>query len=129
VILAVIVLGLATGLYGYGLGYDDLTIAGFGSALLLGVASLDLKLGSAGKRWRALGDMSYSLYLVHVPVQIAVLLVADLVFAGDRSFASSPMVLPLYVASFVALAHFAYRFYERPARRKLRRLLTPENKQ
>lgn len=122
--LALAAIGGLFGGLGLWLGEEELATAGICSALVLAAACLDLRAGAAGRMWRALGDMSYSLYLVHVPLQMCILLVADTLFAGDRSFADNPLVLPLYVIASIALAHLSYRFYERPARGRLRRLLT-----
>jgi peptidoglycan/LPS O-acetylase OafA/YrhL len=72
---------------------------------------------------RRLGDMSYSLYLVHVPVQMTALLVADIGFDGTRAFATSPLTLPIYLLVAIILADLAYRRFERPVSRYLRRVL------
>lgn len=77
-----------------------------------------------GRRLGGLGDISYSLYLVHVPLQMTVLLIADLAFGGTRAFAGSLLTLPIYVATTCILAHTAYRWLEYPAGRYIRRGLT-----
>jgi peptidoglycan/LPS O-acetylase OafA/YrhL len=67
----------------------------------------------------ALGDASYSIYLVHLGVLLAVAWVTGsvargLVFDGIR--------LVVVIAAIVALSMFVYRFYEAPFREWLRRL-------
>lgn len=72
---------------------------------------------------KRLGDMSYSIYLIHVPLQMVILLLDDVMFAGSRAFAASPWTLPLYLFVTVWLADFTYRQFEIPASRALREKL------
>ena len=67
-----------------------------------------------------LGDLSFSVYLVHVPLQIAFLLILDLAFNGDRSFADSIITLPIYIAITIFVAAMTYKYYELPARNLVR---------
>lgn len=69
-----------------------------------------------------LGDLSYSIYLVHVPIQMTVLLTADLFFGGTRAFANNLLTLPLFLAATLFVATLAHYRFERPAGRYLRRL-------
>jgi len=65
-----------------------------------------------------LGDISYSTYLWHMPVQIALVIfsarVAPIAF-------SSPWALALYFALVFAVSSFSYRYFEVPARGWMRR--------
>lgn len=65
---------------------------------------------------RFLSDTSYSVYLVHVPLQMLVLLFADTYCAGSRTFADSAITLPVYVLLSVFLAYLAHRYVEKPSR-------------
>jgi peptidoglycan/LPS O-acetylase OafA/YrhL len=69
---------------------------------------------------KRLGDMSYSIYLVHVPLQMVTLFLDDVMFAGSRAFATSLWTLPIYLFVTVWLADFTYRQFEIPASRALR---------
>lgn len=89
--------------------------------LILFLAALDSWAPKLARVLKPLGDMSYSLYLVHVPIQATVLLCADLWFDGTRSFAESYWLLPVYVFASVALAHIVHIKFERPAGKAIRR--------
>jgi peptidoglycan/LPS O-acetylase OafA/YrhL len=67
----------------------------------------------------ALGDASYSIYLVHLGVLLAVALLTGSAGRG-LAFDSAPLVV--VVAAIIALSMLVYRFYEAPARECLRRL-------
>jgi len=88
--------------------------------ILLTAALVDLRYGNKIAKLKSVGNVSYSLYLVHVPLQMCVLLVADLFFEGNRGFAQSPFLLPIYLISSVLVSFFVYRFYELPVGRLYR---------
>ena len=67
----------------------------------------------------ALGDASYSIYLVHLGVLLAV---AWLTGSTGRGFVFDSMRLVVVVAAIIALSMLIYRFYEAPARVWLRRV-------
>jgi len=83
--------------------------------------------------WRQMGDISYSLYLVHLPLILAFWIVRHLLVAPDPQ-AMSPMgyrftkpeglagLAALYIAA-IGAATLTYRFVEQPARRWLRTVL------
>ncbi|MEM0943898.1 MAG: acyltransferase family protein, partial [Pseudomonadota bacterium] len=83
------------------------------------------RLEALGQRLTPLGDLSYSLYLIHVPLQIALLLVADLALGGTRSFAETAWLLPVFLAVSMGLAHLTYHGFERPAGRWVKAALLP----
>lgn len=110
------------------LGYGDLAISGFSVAALSLCARLDHILPRIGIRLSVLGDISYSVYLVHVPIQMTVLLLADCFFGGTRGFAGSFLTLPLYFSVSVLVAFFVHRNFERPAGSFIRqRLMSPDS--
>jgi len=67
----------------------------------------------------ALGDASYSIYLVHLGVLFAV---AWLTGLGGRGLVFDSIRLVAVVTAIIALSMLVYRFYEAPAREWLRRL-------
>ena len=73
---------------------------------------------------RTLGDMSYSIYLVHVPIQMAILLIADLAFDGTRAFADSYVVLPVFMVVSIWVSHSVFYRFERPVNQWLRQKLS-----
>jgi len=65
-----------------------------------------------------LGDMSLSIYLIHVPLQMAILLALEL--AGKAVPYGNPLFLGGYLVALLALAHLTRRWVERPAQAMLR---------
>lgn len=68
-----------------------------------------------------LGDLSLAVYMIHMPLQCAILLAYRL--AGRALPYSSPWFLVGYGASVIAAAWLVHRYYEAPARAYLRRRL------
>ncbi|MDX8354557.1 acyltransferase [Cognatiyoonia sp. IB215182] len=127
--LAIGSVGGALSIAGFRVGVDHLLVAGLAVALLAVAAGLDSVATQSGKRLSALGDISYSLYLVHVPLQMTVLLFADVFFDGSRQFAESYLTLPVYVTASVLLAYAIFHWYERPLGRMSKRALLGRKKQ
>lgn len=104
--------------------------AGLGAAVLLGVALLDCLCPLQARPGphpirrvvMTLGDASYSIYLVHIPLQLTLLLMSDLVLGPERPYAGNPLTLALYVGATVALAVWIHHHFERPAGARLRRM-------
>lgn len=74
-----------------------------------------------GKRFARLGDISYSTYLLHFPLQLAFLLCVDLSGMGRATF-YSPWAFILYFAILIPLASASFKYFERPMQRALRNL-------
>ena len=120
-ILVVFLIGCSTAAYILSLEATFLVIAGCSIVALL--ASFETILPNAAFRIKPLGDMSYSLYLVHVPIQATILLFADLALDGSRAFAESWMLLPSFIFVSILVSHIVHFKFERPAGRYLRRHL------
>lgn len=72
------------------------------------------------RRWLTwLGDISYSIYLVHFPLQLAALLLAATWFPIDFQ---QPLVLLSFMAVVLAMSTLSYRWLELPAQAMLLRL-------
>lgn len=93
---------------------EDFYISGFAFAAVSLTARLDKIFPVSGVRLSALGDISYSVYLIHVPIQMTALVLADFLFDGTREFANSYLTLPIYLCISVVLALYAHRKFERP---------------
>ncbi len=92
---------------------------------ILTLALAETRFGAFGRRTAYLGDLSYSLYLLHFPLQLAFALVVG--WLGlDRKFFSSPVALVLFFVILLPLSWVSYRFLEVPAQRWLRGRLLPE---
>lgn len=122
------VAGVALFVVGKVVGFDDLLIIGTAIALVSLAAALDAIAPDKGKWLSPLGDISYSVYLVHVPLQMTILLVADMFFDGTRDFANSTLTLPVYLAVSIAVALFVHRWLELPLGKRSKQLLLPDNK-
>lgn len=70
-----------------------------------------------------LGDISYSLYLLHVPIQVTAILVMDALRLDRPAIAAHGWFLATYVAVVTASAVLCYRYFELPARHWIRRQL------
>jgi peptidoglycan/LPS O-acetylase OafA/YrhL len=68
-------------------------------------------------RW--LGDISYSVYLLHVPALIVAMMLAKRLGVLETG---GPVVFgACYIGALLAAAHLSWRFVERPARSYFRR--------
>ena len=72
----------------------------------------------AGKRLRLVGDISYSTYLLHFPLQLYIIIIAASL--GDRIDYSRPIVFLLFVLLLLVLSTVTFHWFERPAQKVLR---------
>jgi peptidoglycan/LPS O-acetylase OafA/YrhL len=86
---------------------------------LLALALIEHSRGSLGRRAAFLGDISYSSYMLHFPLQLAFALVA---VAGsfDRALFASTQLLLVFFAVLIALSLASHRYFERPMQHWLR---------
>lgn len=78
------------------------------------------------KRWSWIGDISYSLYLIHFPLQITLMLfLSRLPFAVRAHIFSSPFAYLAFMATAMGLAWLSYRYFEMPLRKQIRDWLAP----
>lgn len=75
--------------------------------------------GSLGRRISFIGDLSYSSYLIHFPLQLAIMGIAT-VFSVDRSLFNSPIALTGFFGVLIALSLASHRYLELPCQRYLR---------
>jgi peptidoglycan/LPS O-acetylase OafA/YrhL len=93
-------------------------------ALVIALALADDALTPVTCRLRWLGDISYSSYLLHFPLQLCV--VTSLALTGGTVDFSSPLTLAAFFASLIFLSLLSYRYFERPVMQWLRmRLQSP----
>jgi len=89
-------------------------------SLILSLAMLERNFRfPPGLAW--LGDISYSTYLLHFPLQIAFVLVVDAVGLSRGVFYSSSLFV-LYFATLILLGLASFHWLERPLQRQLRKL-------
>lgn len=98
----------------------------FGAVLVLAAAAAEEWCGERSFTWAApVGDLNYSSYLWHSPLQMAFLMG---VAAGlwPLGVVFNPPFFPLYLAVVCGLSWLSFRWIERPAQRWVRgRLLPP----
>ena len=101
-------------------GFEFVCIGVIFPILLLLGASASVKKGSAGEKlYKASGDLSYPLYLVHYPVMY--LFYAHLIRTGKFTFAQTwPEAIGVY-AICVILGILCLKLYDEPARKLLNR--------
>jgi peptidoglycan/LPS O-acetylase OafA/YrhL len=97
-----------------------------------------LALGLRQDRWRTpwlsrqrlhslswIGDISYSLYLLHFPVQIAVMIwLARWPYEQRVAVLGSPWFFIAFMTVTTVLARWSYTYFEMPARKTLKTFLT-----
>lgn len=91
---------------------------------ILALALLETKRGTLGRRLAFLGDISYSSYLLHFPMQL-LFVFATLSFAVPRAAFLSPLAYVLFFSALIATSLASYHWLERPAQSGLRRHLLP----
>jgi peptidoglycan/LPS O-acetylase OafA/YrhL len=89
-------------------------------ATLLSLALLEAKFGPLVKRLSFIGDLSYSSYLLHFPLQLALAtVVAGL--AIDPALYYCPWVMAAFFIVLIALSLASHRYFEMPMQRWLRK--------
>jgi peptidoglycan/LPS O-acetylase OafA/YrhL len=78
-----------------------------------------------GKKVAVLGNLTYSLYLLHVPVQIAMMLAIDGLDMNRRALVSSGGFFIFFLALMISIAAVSYRYFELPMRKWVREKLRP----
>ena len=105
------------------IGDENVMLIALCCALVMTLATVEKSFAGRGRLVRFLANISYSIYLVHIPVQIVVLIIADVAFGASREFASSYLTLPIYLTSCIALAYATHVYFELPVGQWLRRRL------
>jgi peptidoglycan/LPS O-acetylase OafA/YrhL len=75
------------------------------------------------RRFSFLGNATYSSYLIHFPLQLAVVTMID-TFHVDRSWLLSPSVFVAYFTTIGTMSLVAYHWFERPTQDWIRKKLT-----
>ena len=86
---------------------------------ILALALIETRRGSLGRRISFIGDISYSSYLIHFPLQI-VFYVAVARYSADISIYYAPWFMGLFFAVLIAVSFASFRYFEMPAQRFIR---------
>lgn len=87
---------------------------------ILSLALAETRWGPLGRRFSFLGDISYSSYLLHFPLQLLFSAVVAR-FVVDSSIYYSSWMMLLYFGVLIAASLASYRYFEMPAQKYLRR--------
>jgi peptidoglycan/LPS O-acetylase OafA/YrhL len=71
-------------------------------------------------KWNWLGQMTYSAYLIHFPIQLATVLILDAVSINSRDVFISPFVLIVFLSTTFGSAWVVYRIFEMPMQNAIR---------
>lgn len=88
---------------------------------ILSLALIETHVGAFGRRLSFIGDISYSSYLFHFPLQLLFYAVLTR-FGADDSIYYSPWLMLLFFTVLIMVCLVSFRYLEMPARDYLRRL-------
>lgn len=77
----------------------------------------------ANRTLSALGDMTYSSYLLHFPLQLTMVLLVGLSGARLADLVPTRGFFLVYIVMVLGLSHVVFRRFERPAQQALRRVM------
>ncbi len=94
---------------------------------IITLALWETRRGTLGRRLAILGDISYSTYLLHFPLQILFMIAAFALGISTAFFSTLPALL-LFFSVLIVLSLASHHFLERPAQSFLRSRLLPAKK-
>lgn len=100
------------------------TVIVFAFCCLTAFALLNQALGARFERVSKLGDLTYASYLIHFPIQLALVLVLDRL-GVSRGVFFSPFALIGFMLITFGLSWVAFHGFEMPAQNRIRALLLP----
>ncbi|WP_293303672.1 acyltransferase family protein [Pedobacter sp. UBA5917] len=86
---------------------------------ILALALWETNKGGISKKWAAVGNCSYAMYMVHFSLQIAFVLIAN-TFHIDNHVFRSPITVLVFFLILVPLSLILYYYFEFPAQEKIR---------
>lgn len=86
------------------------------------LASLNASKNNLGKKIEWLGDISYSSYLLHFPLQMVFVIISDM-NGFSRNLFYSKSIMIAFFALLIAISYFSYKFIENPSQKMIRQRL------
>ena len=86
---------------------------------IMSLALIETKRGTLGKRFSFVGDISYSSYLLHFPLQLAAALVTAKLGINQGVF-YSPWFMALFFFVLILVSLASHRYFEIPMQSYLR---------
>jgi peptidoglycan/LPS O-acetylase OafA/YrhL len=87
---------------------------------ILSLSLTETAKGSFGKQISFLGDVSYSTYLLHFPLQILLFILISR-FTSSRSIYYSPWFMICFFIILISISAISYRYFEMPLQKLLRK--------
>ncbi len=75
--------------------------------------------------FNSLGNLTYSLYLLHIPFQLMIIYTTYLLF-GDLDIIYNNYFFTIYFVTLFVIAHFTFNLYEKPLNRFIRKKFSPK---
>lgn len=95
--------------------------------LALTLVTFDRRFATAFKSIEFLGNISYSSYLIHFPLQLFIAILLPPTIENFYIF-TSPFFLAAFMCSLIAISHLTFVYFEYPSQKKLRKLPIFSNK-
>jgi peptidoglycan/LPS O-acetylase OafA/YrhL len=89
---------------------------------ILALALVESRRGALGKRLSFIGDISYSSYLIHFPLQLAVATMVSRMSLGTALY-YSPWFLGLFFFVLISICFCSYHCFEVPLQKAIRRMI------
>ncbi|NCZ72950.1 MAG: hypothetical protein EBY10_05680 [Actinobacteria bacterium] len=77
----------------------------------------------ASKLFVELGNLSYGIYLLHVPIQMALILTLQGLNRDVDDMASTKLFIFSFLLIVLVWSWLVFKYYEEPSRQRIRRLL------
>jgi peptidoglycan/LPS O-acetylase OafA/YrhL len=90
---------------------------------ILALALHERVLGGKWERFSLLGDISYSTYMLHFPMQLSLALIAAH-FALTPAFFENGIALAIFYIVLIGLGLLSFNLFERPMQTLLRKIAT-----